>query len=198
MSEHMDRAIAELEDRLKAELEAAAPHLRAATKFKIAINQLAEVDGKPTPYPDVDAHQTAGAPAAKPAAKGVQVRSDEFYGRALSTCVREVLQMRKTAGLGPASIEDIYAVMKDGGYAFESKDVENAMRGLGVSITKNSALFARLPSGLIGLVEWYGKAPRRRQKADDSGADIDADVGDAGVDDGDQLRENGDSEGGTK
>jgi len=42
------------------------------------------------------------------------------------------------------------------------------MRGLNVSISKNTALFARLPNNLVGMNDWYGGS-KRRAKGKDNG-----------------------------
>lgn len=146
-------------DKLHAKLE---EHLKAAERLKLVINSLCEVEGITPSFPDLgDLSQSLET--VRPS-KELAVKSDEFYGRPLSSCVRQVLQMRKEANLGPADIEEIYKVMAKGGYPFGAKDQDNAIRGLGVSISKNSALFARLPNAKIGLVEWY-PSMRRRGKA---------------------------------
>ena len=62
MSEHLQKAIAELEAKL-------AEQLKAAAKTKSGINQLAELDGLPPPYPEIEE------------ASGGMIRSDHFYGR---------------------------------------------------------------------------------------------------------------------
>ena len=93
---------------------------------------------------------------------------DQFYNKPLATAVREVLEMRKRR---PATSQEIHAALKTGGFAFESRDDENAMRGMAVSISKNTALFARLPNGLIGLNEWYGGGTKRKkQQTKENGA----------------------------
>lgn len=153
----VDKAI----DELKAKMD---EHLQAVAKIKSAINTLSDVAGRPMPYEDVNDAANTVAAARK---KTVEFKADEFFSKPLATCVKMVLQARATADLGPAKLEEIYAVMKKGGYHFEAKDEMDAMRGLGVSISKNSNLFVRLPAnGLIGLVEWYPNLKRKR-KADD-------------------------------
>lgn len=161
MADHIQQTISDLKGRLD-------EHLKAARKLKIAINQLSEVLGDTPPYGDLDDGDPT-ASSGRERKKSLALRSDEFFNKPLSACVRTVLQMRKEADLGPATVDEIYSVMKAGGYHFEAKDPENAIRGLGVSITKNSALFARLPNGQVGLVEWYGdiKSRKPRQKSSD-------------------------------
>src|SRR5437773_2529987 len=51
-------------------------------------------------------------------------RVDEFYGLPLSSAVKRILLSRKAAGLGAATVAEIYAAMTAGGYNFETKDEE--------------------------------------------------------------------------
>ncbi|MBI1830369.1 MAG: hypothetical protein HYR84_02825 [Planctomycetes bacterium] len=104
----------------------------------------------------------------KPESSGGPLRGDEYFGQPLQTVVREVLVSRKSSNLGPASVAEIYSAMLGGGYQFESRDEENAKRGLRISLTKNSATFTKLPGGKYGLREWYpaikDSKPRANQK----------------------------------
>jgi hypothetical protein len=140
-------------------------------KMKNFINQLCEFDGRPAIYVDV---------ATKQETVSGSLRSDQFYGRPLATVVREVLEMRRAANLGPASVTDIYGRLVDGGYKFDTSNEHNAKRGLRISLTKNPA-FHKLPNGDYGLTEWYPAAPRKRPRPtlDEEGDGI--------------LEENGDS-----
>lgn len=150
MSEHIKLAIQDLEKKLVIQLT-------AVGKTKSAINLLSETIDEPPPYMEASEEPTKNGEggAASNTAKAISVRSDEFFSKTFSASVREVLQMRKAVGLGPASSEEIYEVLKRGGYAFDSRDAENQLRGLNVSISKNSAVFAKLPNGLVALNEWY-------------------------------------------
>lgn len=101
------------------------------------------------------------------------LRSDQFYGQTIYGAARQFLEMRKAGGLGAASVNDIYAALRKGGFKFEAKDDENAKNGLRVSLRKQSTIFHRLPNGDYGLLAWYPKAKPPRDE-DDS-----ADAGDA-------------------
>ncbi|WP_304305692.1 hypothetical protein [Pseudacidovorax intermedius] len=105
----------------------------------------------------------------RPAA--LSFRPDEFFNRPLAACVKEILEARKAREMGPATAETIFASLKEGGYAFESRDDETAFRGMQISISKNTAAFNRLPNGMIGLAEWYSQKRtlirRRRVTLDD-------------------------------
>jgi len=164
MSEHIKRAIQDLEEKLLSQMAAVA-------KTKSAINLLSETIDEPPPYTEGDDSMLRlgvslnGNRHAKPQT----VAPDEFYGKPFSTAVREILQARKLSGGGPASADEIYSVLKQGGYAFDSRDAENQMRGLNVSISKNSAMFVKLPSGLIGLNEWYDTKRKIKVRARNGG-----------------------------
>src|SRR5207302_1756011 len=86
------------------------------------------------------------------------LRSDQFYGQTIYGAAKSYLELRKVSGLGAASVNDIYAALRKGGFKFEAKDDENAKNGLRVSLRKQSTLFHRLPNGDYGLLAWYPKA----------------------------------------
>ncbi len=159
MSDHIKLAIGDLEQKLQVQLA-------GVLRLKSAINILSETIGEPAPYADIS-DPTSAVPEVR-ASKQVSIRADEFYGKPLSSAVRQVLALRKEANPdnGPATVDEIHQALKRGGFAFEARDEENQIRGLGVSISKNSALFARLPNASVGLAEWYDKKkPRVRVRA---------------------------------
>ncbi len=169
MSEHILRTIADLQAKLR-------EHEAAATKIRGMVNQLCEIAGDPPIYDVEDASIATGA--------NLSIRADQFYGQPLATCMRDILEMRRARRQGPASVTDLYNALVQGGFSFDTKNEENAKRGLRVSLTKNTALFHRLPNGLFGLLEWYPNArsvSRRRSSgptdSSDAGADEDADDG---------------------
>lgn len=123
---------------------------------KKIINHLCTEMGDDPLYRDADEDTTAGSTA---------TRSDEFYGAPLATAVRTILERRKRANLGAATVPEIYKVMKDGGFHFEAKNEANAQRSLHIAMAKNTTTFHRLPnSNKYGLREWY-PAIRDRVKA---------------------------------
>src|SRR5437870_4241241 len=83
---------------------------------------------------------------------GTVLRSDEFYGKALTGVARTVLERRDAAGLGAASVDALYADLVRGGFQFDAKNEGNAKRSLAITLAKNSYLFHRLPNGDWGLV----------------------------------------------
>lgn len=127
------------------------------TEIKKSINSLYELAGEPLPY-SVEAEN---APTVNLAA----IKGDTFYGKSVNTAAREYLEMRRTAGLGPASPRDVYEALSKGGLKFEAKDATIAIIGVRATLRKNSSLFHRLPSGEYGLLSWYpnAKAPKEEE-----------------------------------
>jgi hypothetical protein len=147
MSDDMAPALARLNARLQQQLT-------DVKNTKKGINALHAAFEKPIPYPDVD-REEAGI---------TTIRRGMFYGQPLATCVRQILEMRNAAQLGAGSVNEIFAALKEGGYAFETKDDENAKSGLRQSMRKNP-IFHRIPSGEWGLLAWYPNA--KVEKDDD-------------------------------
>lgn len=178
MSEHMEKAIGELQDKLK-------PIEAEANKLKITINQLCEVAGKPPIYKiesDEEKSQSLSS-----------IKSDEFYGKALARSVRQVLELRKRSGMDPpATAREIYEALLSGGYHFETKNEANALRSLRISLTKNVAVFHKLPNGKFGLVSWYPKVKASKQTANSPESEVKGadDVGDDDDSDDVELQEN--------
>src|SRR4051812_5529067 len=77
----------------------------------------------------------------------LSIQSDQFYGQPLASGIRQILELRKGLGQGPATVNDIYEALKEGGYKFETKNDDNARRGLRISLMKNTATFHKLPNG---------------------------------------------------
>src|ERR1700722_12856196 len=73
---------------------------------KRIINSLCPLAGIDPIYPDVAVGSNISA----------GIRSDEFYGRPLAEVVRTILEKRKHANLGAASVQEIYEAMKAGGF----------------------------------------------------------------------------------
>jgi hypothetical protein len=125
---------------------------------KKMVNSLCVRKGEAPLYVDVDALPASGS-------VGV-LRSDQFYGVALSTAMREYLSYRRARNMGPATVNDIYTALCDGGFKFDSTDPENRKRNLRISLTKTSAVFHRLPDGShYGLKEWYPNAKSDEESA---------------------------------
>jgi hypothetical protein len=139
MSPHIEQSILELQEHL-AGLE------DQARDTKKAVNALCRVAGKPAIYTDLDAEGRIVS---------AQIRGDEYYGKPLATVVREILEKRHRLGIGPASVDELYDDMLEGGYQFDGKNPHNAKRSLRISLAKNTSTFHRLPNRKIGLREWY-------------------------------------------
>jgi hypothetical protein len=139
------------------------------TETKKLINSLCKWAGNPLMFPDADS---------PPVGSLAGFRSDQFYGQPLTGVVRDILKARKAANLGSASVNEIYDTMTAGGYKFDTANVENAKRVLRISLTKNSAVFHKLPNGEYGLREWYPNIKEGKPKATTNGA-ADADAGGA-------------------
>jgi hypothetical protein len=90
----------------------------------------------------------------------------------------------------PLSAEEVLRGLQDGGFDFDAqgwKLEKNRLRALAISLSKNSAIFTKLPNGLFGLAKWYPGAKRPKAKDEDEAtagnggpAAGDADVGDVG------------------
>jgi len=95
------------------------------------------------------------------------VVKNSFYGRGLSTCIREYLASRKNAGLvKEASLDDIFNALQEGGFDFLTiaADKKDAKRAVAINIGKNTATFLKLPSNDVGLLEWYPDVRKRKEK----------------------------------
>jgi hypothetical protein len=137
------------EENLKA-IEALREKIRAreeeVRQLKIVVNGFYADEGEPVPYSvtKADASTNLGA-----------LRSDLFYGNTLAEAAQVFLEMRKANGLGSASVNEIYAALKTGGYKFDTKNEEYAKNGLRISLRKNNTIFHQLPAGDYGLCSWY-------------------------------------------
>lgn len=146
MSEHLQKAIEELEAKLREQLAAVA-------KTKSGINQLAELAGIEVPYPDVEEKVSSRV-----------VRGDQFYGKSLQTSMREYLEMRGKPG-GPVGVSEMHAALVKGGHQFDTKDDMNAKRVMRITLSKNSTVFHKLPNGQWGLFSWYPNLKPPKAKA---------------------------------
>ncbi len=129
-------------------------------RLKRTVNEIFTDAGESPPYPNVGSADMQVDLSA--------MRTDLFYGQTLSGAAKMYLEMRKSAGLGSASVNDIYAALKKGGFPFETKNDDYAKNGLRISLRKNSGVFHRLPrSGDYGLLAWYEKFKGRSGNGDD-------------------------------
>jgi hypothetical protein len=165
LSDHIKRTIADLQDEL-------AKQESAVIETKKLINMLCGRAGIAPMYADAQL---------QPSGVALSIRSDQFYGQPLAGAIRTILEMRKSQGRGPATVNELYDALLEGGFKFDTKDEANAKRGLRISVTKNTQTFHRLPgpTGRIGLLEWY---PRAKQPKKGSTVIDEIDAGDDGAD----------------
>src|SRR5690242_17751355 len=91
---------------------------RQVTAKKRTVNDLCRVLGRPVMFEDTEA--TAG----------FSTRPDEYYGRLAPEVIRSILEKRKQANLGAATISEIHAAMIEGGYHFQTANDLYAKRGI--------------------------------------------------------------------
>ena len=144
-------------DQFKPMLEAAMAKLNEqlaqVAETKKVINTICGWAGQPPLYPDLEPEAVAFSGG---------FRKDQFYGQPLSTVVRQILEARKAANLGPASVTEIHEAMIKGGYKFDTDNDDNARRSLRQSLNKNTAIFHKIPTGEYGLRSWYPKVREPR------------------------------------
>jgi hypothetical protein len=88
-----------------------------------------------------------------------QINSDAFYGKRQATAIREYLEMRRAAGLGPAKPREIYDALRQGGYQFKAKEDETALVGMRALLRKMNSTFHKVPgTSAYGLRSWYPHA----------------------------------------
>jgi hypothetical protein len=94
-----------------------------------------------------------------------RIRADQFYGQALATAVRTILEMRKQQNLGAATINEIFEALAAGGYTFNTKNDDVGRASLRNSLSKNTTTFHKLPNGRFGLLSWYPNAKTSKPAA---------------------------------
>lgn len=130
---------------------------------KNTVNTLCGVAGRDPMY-------TLDAPEA---AVPNRIRSDQFYGQALATAVRTILEMRKQQNLGAATVKEIFEALSAGGYTFNTKSDDVAHASLRNSLSKNTVTFHKLPNGRFGMLSWYPNPKSARAAANNGAADAD-------------------------
>jgi hypothetical protein len=154
MSEHILKTIEHVREEIAKAEEALRPK-------KALVNQLCELAGVPLMY---ELGDSATAPLRV-------IRRNAFYGKPLSTCVREFLEMRTTLPVREATLDDIFSALKEGGYDLKASGdkEEDQKRGVAIAIGKNSQTFHRLPTGDYGLISWYPNIRERKGKQENGG-----------------------------
>jgi len=87
------------------------------------------------------------------------LKGDEYFRRPTATVITMILENRKKQDLGPASIDEIYKKMLEGGYVFKVKEPNKA---IGTALGKNQK-FTKVGEKW-GLSEWYPSAKEERQQ----------------------------------
>lgn len=169
MSEHIAKTLADVQEAIS-KLE------REVAQKKELANQLAGMGGLPLPYPVIE---TAEAPGSAVIAR------DAFVGQTLHSAMRLYLEKRRLTmpNSAPATVNEMFRGIQDGGYTFETKNEDNAKRNIRIVLGKNTNTFHRVGDA-FGLLSWYGpKALKKSRKATGSeaedGAEPDADDGGA-------------------
>jgi hypothetical protein len=126
-------------------------HEDAANDLKRTVNKLCEFAGRGPMYVISDTQKlNLGA-----------MRRDQFFGVAMATAVKQFLDMRgdpKTGGMGAATVGEIFEALQQGGFDFQTRNEDNAKRGLRASLSKNTRDFTRVAGqgdAAYGLREWY-------------------------------------------
>src|SRR5712691_9393787 len=75
---------------------------------KLLVNQLCEMAGMQPIYTGIEDSASTGS--------RLTIRRNAFYGKPLSTCLREILEMRASLPIKEASLDQIFDALKEGGY----------------------------------------------------------------------------------
>jgi len=148
MSADKDSELIPAINRLVAEIEAAEAKTAG---MKRTVNELCGFANLPVKYPKIEDSSPTGG-------RGVRIQPGQFYRKPLATAVSSYLRMRgdpNAGGSGPAELDEIYAVLEEGGFKFDAKNEMTAKRSLAIALAKNSQTFEKLPTGQFGLKVWY-------------------------------------------
>lgn len=150
MVEHLRKSIAELQKKLKQQLN-------EVNKTKQAINYLSEILGEPAPYSIEDSNVP----------EEILIRPDSFFGKGLATAVGEYLEMRGHA----VPVAEIMAGLKQGGYDFgNAKYPERVLR---INLSKNSSKFVQIKgSDSFGLRKWYPNLHKEEKNHGSNGKNL--------------------------
>jgi hypothetical protein len=87
-----------------------------------------------------------------------KLKGDEYFRKPMATAITHILQDRKKRNMGPATSDEVYDKLIEGGYDFEGKDSKIAV---GTALAKNPK-FARIgKADKWVLDEHYAKEGRR-------------------------------------
>jgi len=136
MSSSLRAAIQELQ----AQVDQKASEL---TTLKRTVNMLCVNLGEQPIYSDAD----------EPGARSRSLSAHEFYGKSPLVASRMYLEMVGE----PVPAEEILDALVRGGFDFDEQGWEekSRLRALAISLSKNTAIFHKLPNGTYGLIKWY-------------------------------------------
>jgi hypothetical protein len=151
MDERISAAIEVLTEQL-------AGHEKRAAETKRTINSLLQSVGEPPAYDDVDTLSTS-----------LNMRRDEFYGKAFATAAQMYLQRRKQA----CTSDEIMKGLEQGGFDFRVTEwkEKDRLRSLAISLAKNNKVFHKLPNGTFGLAAWYENVVKREEDSPSKGGE---------------------------
>jgi hypothetical protein len=155
MTDHIDQTLSQALEKLKAQE-------RDVAQTKRFVNQLLAFAEREPMFLDIDSESVA-----------LTLRGDEYYGQKQQTAARLVLERRKAMNLGPATPDEIFSAMKQGGYRHNAIDDAMATKSLYNTLTQNTATFHKLPTGKFGLAQWYPNVPKK-VRAKTAAEDVDA------------------------
>ncbi|MEW6768522.1 MAG: hypothetical protein AB1342_10885 [Pseudomonadota bacterium] len=118
-------------------------------EMKRTVNRLCGYANLPIRYPTIEDAQAGGR---------LRISPGQFYRKPLATAVSAYLKMRGNAddgGTGPATIDEIYDALREGGFIFNAESDATGKRSLAIAIAKNSQTFEKLPTGQFGMRSWY-------------------------------------------
>lgn len=154
----MDESMRATIETLTAKVEAKAKEL---AELKRTVNFLSKEAGGDPVY---DVEQTSGEVTGYTA-----IRADQFYGKSPIVAAREYLESRGRA----VTAEEVVDALARGGFDFDEQGWKkpDRVRSMAISLSKNTAIFHRLPNGTYGLVKFYPaiRAEKKEKKATDNG-----------------------------
>lgn len=181
---HLKRLEGVMADHFAATIQAVVADIEAkeaeVRRQKQLVNLLCEQAGQEPRYTGVDE---------QPKSSALQFRGDEFFNQPLNRAIRNYLDRRHKADLGPATPEQILEALIAGGYDGFSENEAEALNSLKISLGKSSHTFVKLQNGKYGIKDWYGPTKVRRRRRlrldDDHQEDEDEDVTENGEEEAD-------------
>jgi len=128
---------------------------KRASEIKKVINQLCALKGDSPMFQDADFIPTGG---------NTQILPDQYFGKGLSTAVKEYLRSKGRAAI----VQEIYEALKKGGFEFPDNWKEKEqLKNLTISLSKNRYDFVIVPGAdgnAYGLWEFYPEKKREKEK----------------------------------